>query len=86
MLDAELRLNIGLYDNRALFISTFLIRPGFEYWEGPVFHSPRDLHISGDQIFVTPPVTLKLFLLSPVPEVLKQDVHVILDGGKMWRH
>ena len=75
VLDAELRFNIADWGNRILYVSTFLIRPGVEYWQGPVLHGEDDLSAPGTQIFVEPLITAKV-LLRISGERLRQDAHV----------
>ena len=42
VLEAELRLNIALYGNRAFHLGTYRIRPDVGYWIGRVAHDARD--------------------------------------------
>lgn len=73
--EAELKYNIADWGNAVRFVSTFRLKPGFAYFEGPVANAPGDLSISSLQILVPAPVGVKVALLKR--EVLKQDVSVV---------
>lgn len=80
VLDAELRFNIVDWDNGVRFVSSFRLKPGFAYWQGPVAHGPQDLCLAGTQVFVEEPLAVKLDLLGP-REVLRQDAFVSARDG-----
>lgn len=75
VLEAELRFNIVDWDNGVHFVSSFRLKPGFTYWEGPVAHGKDDLRLAGTQVLVPEPLAVKLELLKP-REVLRRDVWV----------
>ena len=75
VLDAELRFNIVYWENGVHFVSTFRLKPGFAYWSGTVAHGASDLRLPGSQIFVEPPLEIKLVLITS-REVLRHDVFV----------
>lgn len=75
VLDAELRFNIVDWDNAVNFVSTFRLRPGFEYFVGPVAHGESDISRIGSQVFIEQPLDAKLELVKS-KEVLRHDVFV----------
>lgn len=77
VLDAELRANIVNYGNRACFVSTFVLSPGFPYWTGPVAHGPDDLWLPLTQVYVEGDLKIRLTLVKP-REVLRHDVFVVI--------
>ncbi|MGO4715317.1 hypothetical protein [Bradyrhizobium sp. 2TAF24] len=79
--EAELKYNIADWGNAIRFVSTFRLKPGFAYFEGPVANAPGDLSISALQILVPAPVGVKVARLAR--EVLKQDVSVV-QAGTPW--
>jgi hypothetical protein len=74
--DAELRFNIVEWGNLVRFVSTFRIRGGFHYYVGPVAHGEHDLRRAASQVYVEPPLAIKLELLHS-RELLKQDAVVL---------
>ena len=76
VLDAELRFNIVDWENSIHFLSTFRLKPGFEYYIGPVAHGSQDMRIAAQQIFVEPPVDCKVTILRS-KELIPQDVFAI---------
>jgi hypothetical protein len=74
-LEAELRFNIVDWGNGVNFISTFRLRGGFPYWVGPVAHGEHDRSLAGSQVFVEPPLEVKLDLVRS-REVLRHDIFV----------
>lgn len=80
VLDAELRFNIADWGNGVHFVSTFRLKEGFPYCQGPVAHGDRDLRRTGTQVLVVPPLQPKLELVKS-REVLRHDVWVIQRPG-----
>lgn len=83
VLDAELRANIVNYGNRACFVSTFILLPGFPYWTGPVAHGADDLRLPLTQVYVEGNLKIRLTLLQP-REVLRHDAFVVLPSVPPW--
>ena len=81
VLDAELRFNIADWGNGIHFVSTFRLKEGFEYYVGPVAHSPRDLSRPGMQVFV-PGFTQTKFDFLTSRELLRQDAVVSQQSGR----
>jgi len=54
VLEAEMRTNIVNYNNGVHFVSTFIIKPGIAYWQGPVAHGPKDISTPATQIYIDP--------------------------------
>jgi len=75
VMDAELRFNVVGWGNGVHFVSTFLLRPGFGYWLGPVAHGILDVRLPGLQVFVEEPLSVKLQILRS-RELLRHDVSV----------
>jgi hypothetical protein len=75
VLEAELKFNIVEYDNGVHFVSTFLLKTGFEYWAGPVAHGDSDCSLPATQVYVAGPLEIKLKLVKS-KEVLRHDVIV----------
>jgi hypothetical protein len=80
VLDAELRFNIVDWGNGVHFVSTFRVLPGFAYMEGPVGHGGRDLRRTGTQIYIEPPLHVKLELIKS-KETLRHDVFAAPGAG-----
>ena len=79
-LDAELRFNIADWGNQIQFVSTFLLSPGTQYWEGSVLHRKMDMSRPAAQVYVEGPVLSKMkVLVSTQP--LTQDVWVSPRAG-----
>jgi hypothetical protein len=76
VVDAELRFNIVEWGNLIRFVSTFRIRPGFHYHSGPIAHGSRDLSRPATQVYIEPPLAIKLDLVES-RELLKHDALVI---------
>jgi hypothetical protein len=74
--DAELKYNIVDWGNGIRKVSTFRLKPGFSYFIGPVANGPRDLSIWAEQIYVEPPLEIKVE--HEQCEVLKQDFTVLM--------
>lgn len=80
VLDAELRFNIADWGNGVHFVTTFRLKQGFEYLEGPVEHGPLDLSRPATQVFVVPPLDVKVERVGAF-EVLRHDVTVVGRSG-----
>ena len=76
VVDAEMRFNIAEWGNLIRYVSTFRLKAGFHYYKGAVEHGPRDLSRAATQVYVEPPLAIKLELISS-RELLKHDAVVI---------
>ena len=81
VLDAELRFNIADWGNGVHFVSSFRLKYGFDYFEGPVAHGKFDLSRTGTQVYVTPPIDTKIERIGAY-EVLRHDVSVVQRPGR----
>jgi hypothetical protein len=80
VLEAEMRFNIADWNNGIHFVSSFRLKRGFAYWLGPVAHGASDRHLTGWQVFVEQPLTVKLELVKS-REVLRHNVFVSARDG-----
>lgn len=76
VLEAELLFSIAEWGNAIHFVSEFRLKPGFIYYEGEVFHAKGDLSLKACQIYVPPPVQIKVELLKS-KETMRHDVTVL---------
>lgn len=76
VIDAELRYNIVDWGNLVRFVSTFRIRAGHHYYVGPVAHGATDISRPAVQVYIEPPLRIKLELIRS-RELLKQDAVVM---------
>lgn len=81
VVDAELRFNIVDWGNCIHFVTTFRIKAGFPYLQGPVWHGAADLSRAGTQIYIEPPLTSKVEIIQS-REILPQDAFVVPTPGR----
>lgn len=77
VVDAEMRYNIVDRGNAVYFVTSFRLKEGFRYVIGPVAHGPRDIFTPAVQIYVAPPLPIKIAVVTS-RELLKQDATVVL--------
>lgn len=80
VLDAELRFNIADWGNEIHFLSSFRLKPGFEYLVGRVAHGQYDLSRLGHQVYLLGPLHPKIILIES-KKVLRHDVTVLQRAG-----
>jgi len=80
VLDAELRFNIADWGNQIHFLTTFRLKPGFAYYQGPVAHGARDISLPADQVLLNSPFVAMVEKLGAF-EILRHDVFVSPRGG-----
>ena len=81
VLDAEKRFNIVEWGSLVRFVSEFRIVGGVGYYHGSIWHGAGDISRAATQIYVEPPVRVKVYLVVS-REVLKHDCFVSPRPGR----
>jgi hypothetical protein len=81
VIDAELRFNIADWGNEIHFVSTFRLKQGYLYFQGPVAHAKGDLSKQATQVWLESPFLAKIERIGTF-ETLKHDAFVLGRGGR----